>query len=265
MLKKMLLIVLPVLTACSSSDNNKKSQDTAAFINEDAVKSVIEILRSEKPGIDIMFAERGVKHTASLWRAEDGTETDYKEFVINHYIGDPEKRRVIFRKISDYFESIYGFNNEITIHLKKNLDEATGEIDEIDRMFGNYAADAHLLEDLYSNKIAFAIALNFPYYALAEKENYGPSWNREEWAMARLGDIFVSRVPAELNQALAMASGNADMYIADYNIHMGNLRSDDGKKIFPDNMILLSHWNLRDEIKANYSDKVDGRKTGNDL
>ena len=72
--------------------------------------------------------------------------------------------------------------------LRKNLDEAAGEIDEIDRMFGNYSVSSHLSDDFYSNKIAFAIALNFPYYTLDEKEKLGPAWSRDEWAMARLGD-----------------------------------------------------------------------------
>jgi hypothetical protein len=48
------------------------------------------------------------------------------------------------------------------------------------------------------------------------------------------------------------------MYIAEYNIHMDHLRTDDGRQIFPDNMVLLSHWNLRDELKADYADKVNG-------
>jgi hypothetical protein len=91
-----------------------------------------------------------------------------------------------------------------------------------------------------------------------EKEKFGPGWSREEWAMARLGDYFVSRVPAELNQALNEATGNAEMYIAEYNICMGHLRTDDGRQLFPDNMVLLSHWNLRDELKVDYADKENG-------
>ncbi len=78
--------------------------------------------------------------------------------------------------------------------------------------------------------------------------------------MARLGDVFVSRVPAELNQALTTATGNAEMYIAEYNICMGKLRSDDNRQIFPDGMILLSHWNLRDELKADYADREKGQE-----
>jgi hypothetical protein len=155
-------------------------------------------------------------------------------------------------------ESINGNFNEITLDLRKVLDETGNEIDEIDRMIGNYSVGAHLTDDLYGNKIAFVIALNFPYYTLAEKEKLGPSWSREEWAMARLGDYFVSRVPAELNQALREALGNSEMYIADYNIYMGHLRTDDGRQIFPDDMVLLSHWNLRDELKADYADNEHG-------
>ncbi len=68
-------------------------------------------------------------------------------------------------------------------------------------MFGNYSVGSHLSDDLYSNKIAFVIALNFPTITLEERKKSGPSWSREEWAMAMIGDYFVSRVPAKLNQA----------------------------------------------------------------
>ena len=100
--------------------------------------------------------------------------------------------------------------------------------------------------------------MNFPYFTLEEKEKLGPGWSREEWAMARLGDIFVSRVPAELKQNLATATGNAEMYIAEYNIRMDKLRTEDNRQIFPDGMNLLSHWNLRDELKADYADAQNG-------
>jgi len=260
MKKIMFLLAITLISACSPSGNSKKDSQSAAFISEETVKAAIEAVKTVESGSDIALAERGIKHAASLWRAGDGTDEDFKKFVAENYISDPAKRKTVFKKISDYFESIYGFNNEITLSLKKNLDEARGEIDEIDKMFGNYSAGAHLQDDLYSNKIAFNIALNLPYFTLAEKESLGPSWSRDEWAMARLGDLFVSRVPAELNQALAVATGNSDMYIADYNIHMGHLLTDDGRKIFPGDMVLLSHWNLRDELKADYADKLNGQE-----
>ena len=260
MKKIMFLLAITLISACSQPDNSKNKSQSAILINDETVKAAIESVKTDKTGSDMLPAERGVKHAASLWRTEDGTADDFIKFVKGNYITEAAKRKAVFKKVSDYFESIYGFNNEITLSLKKNLDEARGEIDEIDKMFGNYSISSHLQDDLYSNKIAFNIALNFPYFTLAEKEKLGPSWSREEWAMARLGDLFVSRVPAELNQALSVATGNSDMYIADYNIYMGHLLTDDGRKIFPEDMVLLSHWNLRDELKADYADKVNGQE-----
>jgi len=256
-MKKYLILMIAVLTACSAPDK-KDNESVAGFIDEAAIKSSIEKIQAAQPAADLSLLERGIRHAASLWRVGDGTPDEFSEFVAANYIASPEKRRVVFLKISKYFESMSGYMNEITLDLRKVLDESGGEIDEIDRMFGNYSPGSHLQTDFYSNKIAFVIALNFPYYTLAEKEEMGPKWSREEWAMARLGDQFISRVPAELNQAVSVATGNAEMYIAEYNIHMGKLRTDDGRKLFPDDMVLLSHWNLRDELKANYADKETG-------
>ena len=253
-----LILVLVFAAACSSPQKEKAPVATSAFIDDAAVSSVIDSIKTTNPLADAFLFEKGVRHAASLWRAEDGTVSDFSAFVKNNYIPDPEKRKTAFRKISGYFESLAGNYNEITLDLKKNLDEATGEIDEIDRMFGTYSVSSHFSDDFYSNRIAFYIALNFPYYTLDEKEKLGPGWSRDEWAMARLGDYFISRVPAGLNQALNTAVGNAEMYIAEYNICMGHLRTDDGRQLFPDDMVLLSHWNLRDELKSHYTEGKNG-------
>jgi hypothetical protein len=256
-MKKYLFLMIVVLTACSTPDK-KGGDSVAGSPDETLIKSSVEKVLALQPSADPLLLEKGVRHAASLWREDDGTAEEFAEFVAGNYISDPEKRRRVFLKVSNYLESLSGNMNEITLDLRKVLDEAAGEIDEVDRMFGNYSVGSHLQTDFYNNRIAFVIALNFPYYTLAEKEELGSGWSREEWAMARLGDQFISRVPAELNQAATVAMGNAEMYIAEYNIHMGKLRTDDGKQLFPDDMILLSHWNLRDEIKSNYADNEKG-------
>lgn len=251
-------LLIGLLSACNSPETKKMATGDTAFVDEPFLKAVIDTIKLAQPAAGQVLLEKGVRHAASLWRKEDGTPSDFKEFVKNNYISDPGKRKAVFNKISSFLESLNGNMNEIVLDLRKNVDLATGELDEIDRMFSNYSPDSHIQSDFYANKIAFTIALNFPYYTLAEKEKLGPGWSRDEWAMARLGDIFVSRVPAELNQALKTATGNAEMYIAEYNIHMGHLRTDDGRQLFPDDLVLLSHWNLRDELKADYSDKLKG-------
>ncbi len=257
-MKKSLFLFLVFAAACSSPITKQTSAKTDVPIDEKTISAVIDSVKIINPQANDLLLEKGVRHAASLWRAEDGTASDFLMFVKDNYIANPVRRKVVFTKISGYLESLAGNYNDITLDLKKNLDEATGEIDEIDRMFGTYSVSSHFSDDFYSNKIAFYIALNFPYYTLDEKEKSGPGWSRDEWAMARLGDYFISRVPAGLNQALNTAFGNAEMYIAEYNICMGHLLTDDGRQIFPNDMVLLSHWNLRDELKADYADKARG-------
>ena len=50
----------------------------------------------------------------------------------------------------------------------------------------------------------------------------------------------------------------ADAYISDYNIFMDKLRNAQGEQLFPDEMKLISHWGLRDELKSNYANVEKG-------
>jgi hypothetical protein len=61
-----------------------------------------------------------------------------------------------------------------------------------------------------------------------------------------------------VNLAIAQASAEADRYIAEYNIWMHHLLNSSGNRLFPAKLRLLSHWNLRDEIKANYTEGEKG-------
>ncbi|HEX8985769.1 MAG TPA: hypothetical protein VF767_10065, partial [Bryobacteraceae bacterium] len=57
---------------------------------------------------------------------------------------------------------------------------------------------------------------------------------------------------AEVNLAVAEAAARSGQYIAEYNIWMHHLLDESGRRVFPAGMRLLSHWNLRDQLKAEY-------------
>lgn len=257
-MRKIMILLFAGFTACTAPEKKETSNENANFIADQTINTTIDSLNTKFGNSKSALYAKGVKHAASLWRAEDGSTTDFTSFCTTNFINDDTERLLTFQKVSKNLESILGHFNEITLDLREDVDLDNGPLTEIDKMFSAYSINSHLYEDLYKNKIAFIIALNFPYYSLEEKVAAGKNWSRTEWAYARLGDVFVSRVPAELNQAVAKANADADIYISEYNIHMGKLRTDDGKQIFPDNMVLLSHWNLRDEIKADYGDTVAG-------
>jgi hypothetical protein len=109
----------------------------------------------------------------------------------------------------------------------------------------------------FNNKIAFVVALNFPKYSLEEKNALGAEWSNLEWGYARLGDLYTARVPADVLQEYNKVYSNARLYISEYNIFAGKLINNEGNTLFPEGMKLLSHWNIRDEIKSNY-DRADG-------
>ena len=197
--------------------------------------------------------ERGVKQAAALWTPQDGSAEDFRAFVETHYARTEEERTVLFESLNRIIERLDESADMLTVELLKptQLTNA-GEPTEVDWIMSGYDTKAHLTDDLFANKIAFITILNFPFYTLEEKNTLGEHWNRRQWAEARLGDRFTSRVPAHVQAAQSEAFAAAENYIADYNICMDKLRTEDGRQLFPDGMKLLSHWNLRDELKVDY-------------
>jgi len=216
------------------------------------IKSTVDSL-TIKYGITFQARiEKGVSQAARLWTKDDGTVADFEKFCMENYIGNDSSRFEAFKHLSNYLEAINGNFNEMVLGLKKVVDQDMGPILPIDQMMASYDPKSHLMDDLYTNKTAFFTILNFPFYSLQEKNELGANWSRKEWAFARLGDIFNSRVPAQYQQNINKALVDAEMYISEYNIYVNRLISNDGKPLFDKKLKLLSHWGLRDEIKANY-------------
>ncbi len=253
-----IILSLIVLLFTQCTNQNDKKANEIKNINGNVIIEVQNALVKKYGAENEMLIKKGVAHTASLWRESDGDVKSFEEFCISNYISDADEKDLVFLKTSKNLESLWGHNNKITLDLQENVHLDNGPLHSIDGIFASYSPNAHFSEDFYNNKIAFIISLNFPVYSLEEKTKLGEEWTSKEWAYARLGDVFTSRVPAELKQAVSNAETNASMYIANYNIYMGHILNKDGKKIFPEDMVLLSHWNLRDEIKANYANKENG-------
>ncbi|HWW60767.1 MAG TPA: hypothetical protein VN181_05305, partial [Thermoanaerobaculia bacterium] len=116
-----------------------------------------------------------------------------------------------------------------------------------------YDPSAHVNDDFFENKLAFVVLLNFPLTTLEQRVTEGEKWSRRQWAEAYLALRFSKRIPSDVNLAVSKASADASQYVATYNIWMHHLLDDKGNRLFPSGMRLLEHWNLRDEIKANYS------------
>jgi hypothetical protein len=201
---------------------------------------------------------QGLKQVAALWRPEDGDRAAFEEFVRENFAGDKTTRDALFSRMEFALESLDGHMLEISRDFRRQSDLDLGTIYPFDDAFAGYDPSAHVADDFFSNKLAFTVLLNFPVTTLSQRLSEGESWSRRQWAEARLAERFDKRIPADVNLALGKASADAARYIAEYNIWMHHLVDDKGQRLFPAKLRLLSHWNLRDEIKADYADTSTG-------
>jgi len=202
--------------------------------------------------------QRGLKQVLQFWRDDDGDKTAFEQFARVHFAADAMARDTLRSRFERMVEALDGHMGEINRHLKTQADLEIGPILPFDELFAGYDPEAHLVDDFFANKLAFAVLLNFPLTTLEERLKGGPSWTRGQWAEARLAARFARRVPASVKLQIARVTAEVDQYIAEYNIWMHHVTDGRGNRLFPAGKRLLSHWNLRDELKASYEDKTSG-------
>ena len=207
-------------------------------------------------------ARRGLKQMAEFWRPEDGDQPAFEEFVRVNFAGDEATLNTVFQRWEKNLEQVDGHMQEINRELREQMDLDRGPILSVDEVFAGYDPSAHVLDDFFQNKLAFTVLLNLPITTLQQRLSQGESWTRLQWAEARLADRFSRRIPAQAQQAVSAAEAEAEQYIAEYNIWMFHVLDQKGERLFPKGMRLLSHWNLRDQIKADYVVYQQGGEAG---
>ena len=249
-MKKLTSIIVILLLVMTSFSQN-------TYISEKTIQNTCsEILKECK--ISSQMVNRGITQTASLWTEADGTEEEFMQFCLTHFCKTPSEKELLFNRLCDNFETIMGHNHAMVVNLCLPIHVAGYKQLPIDEMFATYDVTSHFTSDMFDTKIAFVVTMNFPHYSLKEKAEQADRWSSLEWGYARLGDWFTSRVPADKLQAISAATTAADSYISNYNICMGAVKANDGRMFWPKNLKLISHWGLRDELKAAYADKRDG-------
>ena len=250
------VVLVAMLLSCTSC-SRKNTTSSMSNIDSVTVDATLQALAKAHPGTDLARAERSIPQLAALWTADDGTPEQFQSFCLEHFVADTAALWRMAQTLQANLESLWGCFNKISVDLKLPLHVVGPEPTALDEMFGGFDPSAHFDDDMFQQKIAFVVVLNFPFYTLDEKNSMGAQWSRRQWAYARLGDLFTSRVPASANQQLANQLAAADNYISNYNIMMGQLLDDKGNRLFPD-MALITHWGLRDELKTHYNEGDSG-------
>jgi hypothetical protein len=230
-----------------------KQGDQPMALGERDIMAVIGQLQAKFGAAEKARIERGVNQVARLWHTTDGSAEEFAKFCADNYATGKDLD-AIFERFESKLEQIGGAFNSLTLALRLQLDEDTGPLLPVDQMFAEFNPAAHLQEDLFQNKLAFLVLLNFPASNLDECIRHGDSWTRRQWAEVRLAQGYLSRVPADVTTALTKAYAEADAYVTNLIILMDHVIGADGKPLFREGLKLISHWGLRDELKALYVD-----------
>jgi len=201
---------------------------------------------------------RGLRQIGAYWQAQDGDREVFENFVRANFAADQGSLDALFDRFQRLLEQLDGHMHEIGREFRQQADLDLGPILPLDEISAGYDPGAHIADDFFENKLAFIVLLNFPLTTLDERITEGPKWTRRQWAEVRLAQRFSKRIPAAVQLGIAHAAAEADTYISQYNIWMHHVVSEAGERLFPPRLRLLSHWSLRDEIKASYEDRRNG-------
>jgi len=236
--------------AAKSAAQPEWYKDAAAKIESELVARYGE---NQKPRL-----QRGLQQAGRFWRAEDGDAAAFEAFVRKNFAGDQATLDTLFARFERIFEKFGGHMTELIYELRLQTDCDLGPILPLDEAFAAYDPSSHLNDDMFGNKIAFIVLLNFPLYSLDQFLAEGSGWSRRQWAEARLALRFSKRIPAEVQQAMSEAQSEAEIYISEYKVCMHHVLNEKGERMFPAKLRLQSHWGLRDELKAQYSNGTNG-------
>ena len=220
----------------------------------EAASAAKQSLHAKHPG-EAARIDRGVDQAARYWRASDGDAAAFQAFAAAEFLPGGADLDATFARLEHVLERVGGYLTSMGRDLKTGLEVAVGPQLAIDSKLASWDMAAHVSDDLFTTKVAFVILLNFPVTTLEQRLREGGGWSPRQWAEGRLAQRATSRVPAEVRARAAAAYARADDYGSAYNIYMHHLLTPSGERLFAPGQRLISHWNLRDDLKARYAEK----------
>jgi len=248
---KPLIVILSILLFFSCVQMPEVRQ--MMFIEQGTIDQTIQKLVGLHGDAYRQRIEKGVQQTAKFWKSRDGNAEVFTRFCEKQFIADSVLLDATLNRFDNNLERLYGNLHQIERYFLRPMHLDIGPMLPVDYLYAEYSPYAHINEDLFKTKIAFTALLNFPLYDLEERLNLGSDWSRKDWAKARLAEEFAARVPADASQRLNEAYVKADDYISNYNIYMHHVLDKEGNRPFRPGLKLISHWGLRDELKAQYA------------
>jgi hypothetical protein len=198
-------------------------------------------------------ASEGVHRVAKRWKDSDGDGNVFKTFCEESFVTSDEDRSRLLDRFESAMGSLGGHLYEIRRHLRRWTDLRGDEMPQVDNAMAMFDPCPDLSDQFYKQKIAFIALLNFSRPDLATMLQNGENWDTNRWAEARIGRAFGPRIPAEVNDRARELEHEADMFVSEFHVPVGQMVDVNGKSWFEKDRKLIAHWLIREEIKAGYT------------
>jgi len=247
-LTALVLITILIVSACQP----KKPESVK--MQEETVKTVVDKMITKFGREYRKRISTGVEQVSKFWNDNDGDADAMLAFCLDNFIADEAELGKAFQRLESAFELLGGLMVEQEREFQWHMQVDTGPVLPVDYLLANFSLASHVEDDLYKTKIAFFVLLNYEVKTLDDLIKSGNNWSRQKWAEIRLAQSFTSRVPSDIAQKRYETYVKADDYISNYNIYMHNLLDENSRRLFPKGLKLITHWGLRDELKAQYAE-----------
>jgi len=137
--------------------------------------------------------QRGLAQVARFWRPRDGGAGEFETFVRTQFAGEPRTLDALFQRTQSAMADLDARLQGIRRALQAG---SPGPPLPVDALLAGFDPGAHVAEDCFTAKLAFAVLLNFPLASPQEQARDGGSWTVRQWAEVRLAERFARRAPA---------------------------------------------------------------------
>jgi len=197
--------------------------------------------------------ERGVRQVATRWCDADGDAAALSGFCLARFVPTGANLDRLLARIEGALEQVNGHLYEMHRTLRRHSDLAGDEFPGIDEMLATFDPAPDLSEQFYRQRIAFVALLNFDRADLETMLRVGPDWSISEWAAVRVAQSFGPRIPKELSQKARLVGHASQQWVSGFHIPVGTLIDQRGQRWYAPDRALLTHWLVREEIKAQYN------------
>lgn len=243
-------------------DSMKEMNDKPIFDKDRAKEGAIKVLLEKYPESEHHNRiKNGITNACKLWKNSDGSTKEFIDFCIQNFTIDQDLLERSSERLSNAYESIYGYALSTLRDVQFPIHIDIGPIIPVDHLIADYDPFSTISENAFDSKIGYFALLNYEVSKLRQRIEIGKTWTRRKWADERFAELFIDRIPPNINQQSSQALNLTGNYIASYNIYLHNIiTSDDGRLFNNPDLKLISHWGLRDELKTNYKEKDNGFK-----